>query len=209
MAEDLPSVAYRFEDCEPKIYKGTHSLKATAHHEAAHAVMCRLVHRHFATIVMGNGAAYVGHEETDMVAYFHRVKSKDESFLKTKPLGFHGELLRPVAVRKIVVFLAGMQAELLLDGSPLECELFRDDFDHRNARQLCEEAFGHSHLRYFQALTRDHLSRCWVEVERTANELLARFDRYGFAAIRLSNPRDASFFARDNLPVRWTDENWS
>jgi len=208
MAEFSQPTACQFGDGEPKIYNGSDSLKATAFHEAGHAVMCRLVHRHFATIVMGNRAAYVGHEETDMVAYFHRVKSKDESFLKTKPLGFHGELLRPVAVRKIVVFLAGMQAELLLDGSPLECELFRDDFDHRNARQLCEEAFGHSHLRYFQALTRDHLSRCWVEVERTANELLARYDRYGLGIIRLSNPHDASYFSRDDLGARWVDETW-
>lgn len=207
MAELTRYITDRIGGAEPKLYDGTDSLEALAYHESGHSILGRLTARSFQIIAMGSEAGYIGNGATEVGSYYRRVKAKDATLLKPKPIGFEGALLKPFAVRRICDALAGLQAELLLSGDPFE-GVYRDDFDHRGARQHAMEAFGVEHLEYFQALTRDYLRRCWIEVERTANELLARFDRYGFAVIRKSDPRDASYFARDTLPVRWVDEDW-
>lgn len=195
-------------DSKPKLYDGTDSLEALAYHEAGHAILNRLIGRSFQVIVMGDDGGYVGPDAEDVGAYYRRIIKKDATLLKAKPLGSHGKLLKPLAARHICTLLAGLQAELLLAGERLEGEIYRDGFDHNNARQHAEEAFGTDRLQYFQGVTRDYLQRCWVETERTASELFTRFNRQGFAVIRKSNPRDASHFARDTLPVRWRDEEW-
>ena len=207
MAELTRPTMYRLGDSKPKLYDGADSLEALAYHESGHAILCRLIGRSFQVIVMGEDGGYVGNGAEEVGAYYQRVTKKDATLLKAKPIGFQGELLRPLAARKICALLAGLQGELLLSGEQVE-EVYRDDFDHRNARQFAEEAFGTESLQYLQALTRDFLQRCRAELERTASELLTRFDRYGFAVIRKSNPGDVSFFARDTLPVEWTDEQW-
>ena len=209
MTDSLQSADYRFESTDLKVYALTNILEALVFHEVGHAILCRLTRRSFHVIVIGDGGGYIGNDGEDVTGDFRRVKSRDETFLKAKPIGFQGELLKPLAARKICVYLAGLQAELLLAGERLEGEIYRDGFDHSNARQHAEEAFGTDSLQYFQGVTRDYLLSCFAELERTANELLARFDRFGFAVIRVSNPGDASFFARDTLPVRWVDEEWN
>ncbi len=207
MTELARSIMYRIGGAEPKLADDTDSQESLAYHEAGHAIMGRLTYRKFEVIAMSAEAGYVGGGDAEITSYIRRIKSKDATLLTPKPLGPHGALLKPLAARRICDALGGLQAELLLSGEPPE-GVYREDFDHRGARQYAREAFGVEHLEYFQALTRDYLQRCWGEIGQTAAELLARFDRHGFAVIRKSDPGDVSFFTRDNLPVTWRDEEW-
>lgn len=130
-----------------------------AHHEAGHAVFCEMV-----------GIPYTAIE---MEADKGRVHLDNEA-IQAAPQTLLTDHEKEHATCLIVaMYCAGLQAELLLLGLPLDGVMLPDDTDHREARRRLMEQFGSiTPLGYCQHVARAALSRRWGRVKQLAAQLL-------------------------------------
>lgn len=208
MAEvNIPDKLILSEARQVTVCEDGNTIPDRAYHEAGHSILCRLIGKSFSTIVVGSDVSFIGNDEIESDS--RMIRSNDAKLYEASPvLAIDDPLCKPLAIRLCCVYLAGLQAELLLHGIEPDGPVFRNGSDHVKARKTLKAAFGFDHLYYPQLLTRFYLRRCWCEVKRTAETLLTRYSEQGVGIIRRDNPSDASYFTRDDLRIRWVDETW-
>lgn len=195
------------------LYTGEPTLKSVAYHEAGHALLARLTGRPIDTIALSQEGGTVvgfisnGREVSDA---FNLVRSSNAVLAEPKELpDVPAGLRRQLAMRAACTSLAGLGAELLLNGhNHLTGPIVRNDNDHAKARAVLRDAFGFDHLHYTQLTTHFYLEKHWPEVCVTAKALLARCEYSGEAVLRQDDPAHAVHFSRKFENAGWRDESW-
>ena len=151
------------------VAKPPYSRLATAVHEAGHAVVAR----HFG--VPATTARVFDRPDEALIAGQIVIDPccAPIGAFSDSDTEFSDEDLRVGSLNAASLFLAGMQAQLLLDGVEFPCAVDFNDEDTQRAREVLVERFGNDGaLWHCQRMARQVLRSRWGEVEQLASRLL-------------------------------------